>query len=157
MKIQSLVLAFMVLASGPATVSAAEHGIIAGLDVSTGIASGSSSTTDGGAPFAGGGAVTHVKLGEVTGIGAHIGYQPDPAVSVFISYQHVRGDIGWEAVFPLIGVASEFEGSAISNAVTGGFETGNTRVGNLGGTDINPYRISDVWRTSLVASIEFRL
>lgn len=190
---------------------------------------------DGGAALTGGGIVGNVKFGETAGIGGHIGYRLDPALSVSISYQHTRGDIGWDANFPLFGVASSFEGSAASDAVlgnvvynlilsdmsavrataglgvafnslsgvietdkatglfvsyvtdhtrvspmaqigggiqykitanavlgldasiayTGGFETGNTRSGNLGITGINPYKIDDVWRTNLSASIRF--
>lgn len=39
-------------------------------------------------------------------------------------------------------------------AYAGGFETGTTRNGNLGTTGINPYKIDDVWRTTLNASIK---
>lgn len=38
----------------------------------------------------------------------------------------------------------------------GGFKTGNTRSGNLGATPINPYKIDDVWRANLGATIRFR-
>lgn len=38
-------------------------------------------------------------------------------------------------------------------AYAGGFETGNTRTGNLGVTSINPYKIDNVWRGSLGVSI----
>jgi hypothetical protein len=38
---------------------------------------------------------------------------------------------------------------------TGGFETGDTRSGNLGITDINPYKIKDAWRANLGVSINF--
>ncbi|ABE62556.1 conserved hypothetical protein [Nitrobacter hamburgensis X14] len=218
----------------PLSAFATEQGFFAGLDVSGGAAFGSSRTTNGGAPFAGGGVVGNVKLGEVVGVGGHVGYRFDPAMSAFISYQHSRGDIGWEANFPLYGVSSRFEGEAISNAILGnvayefplsdatsirttaglgmtfntlsqvvetdkptgifvadlanhtkigaaaqvglglrhkiasnvvvgldgliayadGFETGNARSGNLGITDINPYRIDDVWRATLSASIK---
>jgi hypothetical protein len=228
----SLVLAF-IAAALPATAFAGEPGFFAGLDVVGGIAAGSSGTINGGAPFAGGGVVNTVKFGKTTGIGGHIGYRFDPSASVFISYQHIQGDIGWNANFPAVGVASGFEGSAISNAVmgnvayefplttatairttaglgftfntltgiaetdkatgiflddvadhttirptaqigagirheiapnitlgldasiayAGGFETGNTRRGNLGITDINPYRIDNVWRANFGASI----
>ena len=38
-------------------------------------------------------------------------------------------------------------------AYAGGFETGDTRNGNLGVTSINPYKIDNVWRGSLGASL----
>jgi len=38
---------------------------------------------------------------------------------------------------------------------TGGFETGATRSGNLGVTPITPYKIDDVWRAGLKASVRF--
>lgn len=41
-------------------------------------------------------------------------------------------------------------------AYTGGFRTGNTRTGNLGKTEINPYKIDDVWRASLGVSLQIR-
>lgn len=44
-------------------------------------------------------------------------------------------------------------GLNVSLGYAGGFETGNTRTGNLGVTDINPYKIDDVWRTDLTASL----
>jgi hypothetical protein len=37
----------------------------------------------------------------------------------------------------------------------GGFETGDTRSGNLGVTAITPYRIDHVWRANLGASLRF--
>lgn len=216
--------------------SAQNTGFFAGLDVSAGLASGSSDTVDGGAPFAGGGVVENVDFGATVGIGGHAGYRFSPALSAFVSYQHSRGDVRWDADFPLIGVASGFEGTAVSNAVmgnlsydvplsgatslefaagaglsfnvlsgvvetdkgtgiflsdvaehtrtspvarigaglrhqvspgvalglnlsasyAGGFETGDTRSGNLGITEINPYKIDDVWRVDLGASVRFR-
>ena len=236
MRFGPLVLVPAILAAVPAMALAGERDFFAGLDVSGGTAFGSSSTTDGGAPFAGGGVVDHVRFGETTGIGGHIGYRFDPAMSIFISYQHIRGDVGWNASFPLFGVSSRFEGSAVSDMITGnaayelalsdatavrataglgvtfnklsglvetdratglfladvaghtkispvaqvgtgvrykftpsavlgldasvayagGFETGTTRSGNLGITDINPYKIDDVWRANLGASISFQ-
>lgn len=41
-------------------------------------------------------------------------------------------------------------------AYTGGFETGTTRTGNLGRTEINPYEIDRVWRASLGVSLQTR-
>ena len=228
-----LVLTSVLAAALPATAVAGEQGFFAGLDAAGGAAAGSSGTKNGGAPFAGGGIVNHVTFGETAGIGGHIGYRFDPAMSAFISYRHIQGGIRWDANFPLVGAASGYKGSAISDALTanvayefplskataitttaglgltfntlsgitetdkptgiflsdvadhtrmspvaqigagirhkiapnaslgldasiaytGGFETGNTRSGNLGITDINPYKIDNVWRASLGASI----
>jgi hypothetical protein len=103
----------------PTAALAGEQGFFAGLDVSGGTAFGSSSTTNGGAPVAGGGVVGDVKFGQTWGIGGHVGYRFDPAISAFVSYQHIRGSVGWNAVFPFYGVSSRFEGSAISNAILG--------------------------------------
>jgi hypothetical protein len=219
----------------PVSARAEDTGFFAGLDWSAGMASGSSKTTNGGAPWAGGGVVSNVKFGGTIGIGGHAGYRFNPALSGFISYQHVRGDVSWDATFPLFGVSSDFKGTAISNVImgnlaydfalsdttsirtsvgiglsfnslsnvverdvatglfladvadrtrtspaaqigagiqhriaphavlglnasvsyTGGFETGDTRSGNLGVTPITPYKIDDVWRTNLTASLRF--
>jgi len=218
----------------PVSALAAEQGFFAGLDASTGAAFGSSKTTNGGAPFAGGGVVDSVKFGAAWGIGGHVGYQFDPAMSAFISYQSIWGGVRWNTNYPSVGASSKFDGMAISNVIlgnvayefplsdattlrttaglgvafntlsnvtetdrptgiflaglashtkvgpaaqvglgfrhriapntvlgldglvayTGGFETGNTRNGNLGTTGINPYRIDDVWRASVSASIK---
>lgn len=213
----------------------AEGGVFfAGFDVSGGWASGSSHTTNGGADFAGGGVVGNVDFGHTLGIGGHIGYRFGSSLSASISYQHIRGDVSWDATFPLFDVTSGFDGNATSHLIlgnlaydwalsdttairasagaglalnslsgvietdvgtglfladvadhtrtspagqiglglhhritpdvtlglnaavsyTGGFATGDTRSGNLGITPITPYRISDVWRTSLGASME---
>jgi hypothetical protein len=217
----------------PTCAIAGDSGFFIGLDVTGGMASGSSSTTNGGAAFAGGGVVDNVKFGGTFGGGGHVGYRFSPALSAFISYQYVRGDVSWDADFPHVGAASSFDGTAISNAVlgnvaydlalsdatsittsagvglsfntlskivetdeptgqflsdvadhthispmaqigvgirqkispnfvlglnasvgyTGGFETGSTRSGNLGVTSITPYKIDDVWRANLSASI----
>jgi hypothetical protein len=230
-----LILAVVVSLSFPVSALAEETGFFAGVDVFGGTASGSSDTRDGGASIAGGGVVNDVKFGKTIGIGGHIGYRFDPAISAFVSYQHINGDIGWDADFPLFGVSSKFDGTAISNAIlgnvaydlplsdsttvgatvgvgitfntlsdvvekdeatgsfladvedhtkvspiaqagisvqhritphavlglnasfayTGGFETGDTRKGNSGTTDINPYEIDDVWRASLGASAQY--
>jgi hypothetical protein len=219
----------------PVSALAKDTGFFTGLDLSGGKAFGSSKTTDGGAPWAGGGVVDNVRFGRTFGIGGHVGYRFDSALSGFISYQHVRGDVSWDAAFPMFGVSSDFKGTAISNVVmgnlaydfalsdttsiqaiagaglsfnslsdvvetdvgtglflsdvkdhtrtspaaqigmgvrhkitpdivlglnasvnyTGGFETGNTRSGNLGITPITPYKIDDVWRVSLGALIRF--
>ena len=47
-------------------------------------------------------------------------------------------------------------GLDVALAYTGGYETGTTRSGNTGITQINPYRIDDVWRVSLGVSFEMR-
>jgi len=233
MRLGSLGLVVLAATAIPESALAAEQGFFAGLDVSGGAAFGSSSTANGGAPFAGGGIAGNVKFGAVVGGGGHVGYRFDPATSAFISYQYSQSDIRWDAAFPMIGASSHYEGKAISNAVlgnvayelplsegttfrttaglgiafntlsgvaetnkptgeflsdlanhtkagvaaqvglglrhriapnavvgldglasyAGGFETGNTRSGNLGVTDINPYRIDNVWRTTLSASV----
>ena len=200
----------------PAPALAGAPGFFVGLDASVGTVSGSSNTTDGGAPFAGGGVVRNVDFGTATGFGGHVGYRFNAAVSAFVSYRRLSSDVRWDADFPLAGVASSFRGKAVAHAVTanigydlaisdavtaqgsglvladvarrtrtkpmaqlslgiehrispgvaagltasasygGGFETGDTRVGNLGVTDINPYRIGHIWRTGLAASVRFR-
>lgn len=230
----SLRLAVLAAIAVPESALAGEQGFFAGLDVSGGAAFGATSTTNGGAPFAGGGIAGDVKLGGVVGGGGHVGYRFDPATSAFISYQYSQSDIRWDAAFPMIGASSHYEGKAISNAVlgnmayelplsevttlrttaglgvsfntlsgvvetnkptgeflsdlanrtkaslagqvglglrhriapnavvgldglasyAGGFETGNTRTGNLGVTGINPYKIDNVWRTTLSASVK---
>jgi hypothetical protein len=212
-----------------------DGGFFAGVDVLTGKAYGSSDTKDGGAPFAGGGVVDEVKFKRTTGLGGHVGYRFDSAWSVFVSYQHSRGDVSWNADFPMLGVASSYKGKATSHIVmgnvaydlalskatalrlsggvgvaynkladveehnrpggeylselaeetkrnwaaqvgvglrhrvttntelgldllatyTGGFETGDSRFGNLGETEIKPYRIDDVWRADLNASVRY--
>src|SRR5690554_2854137 len=101
----------------PLSASAEDIGLFGGLDLSGGVASGSSGTTNGGNPVAGGGIVENVEFGNTVGIGGHVGYRFDPAWSAFLSYQHVRGDVSWDAVFPLFGVTSNFDGTAISNVV----------------------------------------
>jgi hypothetical protein len=112
-------LAVLAAIACPVAASAGEPGFFAGLDVSGGTAFGSSGTTNGGAPIAGGGIVGDVRFGETWGIGGHAGYRFNPAVSAFVSYQHIRGSIGWTAAFPLYGVSSRFDGSAVSNAILG--------------------------------------
>jgi hypothetical protein len=47
-------------------------------------------------------------------------------------------------------------GLTASASYSGGFETGDKRIGNLGVTDINPYRIGHIWRTDLAASLRLR-
>jgi len=44
---------------------------------------------------------------------------------------------------------------SVSVGYTGGFETGDTRSGNLGVTSIAPYKIDDVWRANLGISMRF--
>lgn len=221
----------------PVSALAQDNNFFAGFDLSAGWASGSSSTTNGGAAFAGGGVVNNVHFDKTIGLGGHVGYKLDSALSAFISYQHVRGGVSWDANFPIIGAVSDFRGHAISNAImgnlgydwvlsdltsieasiglglsinslsnivetdgptglflsdvadhsrispaaqigiglqhkitahlalglnaaigyTGGFETGDTRSGNLGITSITPYGIDHVWRASIGASVKLEL
>lgn len=220
----------------PCTAVAEDAGAFGGVDVLGGVASGSSSTIDGGAPSVGGGIVGDVELGPTMGLRGHLGYRFDSSWSAFVSYQHIAGDVNWTADFPVFGVSSAFNGTAASDAIlgniaydlrlsdttvfraaaglgvsfntlsdvietdaptgaflarlaahttiaptaqveagiehavtsnttlglgaslayVGGFETGNTRHGNLGTTAINPYRIDDVWRANIAASIRVR-
>lgn len=102
-----------------ASAQAQDNGFFAGLDVSGGLASGSSDTTNGGADFAGGGVVDNVKFGETLGIGGHIGYRFTPSFSAFIGYQYVQGSVNWDANFPLFNITSDFKGDAISNVLMG--------------------------------------
>lgn len=238
MRFATSILALALSAAQPMAAMAQDQDFFVGIDVLGGMAFGSSSTTDGGGIlplFDGDGVVGNVSFGKTIGIGGHVGYRFDPAWSAILSYQHIRGDISWDATFTNFGGASEFAGDAISNAIIGnvayerplsqatamklsaglgvsfnkltgivetnkptgefvsdvagktkaaplaqigagihhklthsatigldallaytsGFETGNTRSGNLGVTEINPYKIDDVWRTNLGAS--FRL
>lgn len=222
-----------------ATIAAAENrGFFAGLDALGGVAFGSSSTKNGGGlppMFNGDGVVGNVRFGATSGVGGHAGYRFTPSWAALLSYQHLRGDIGWNATFATSGMVAEFDGVATSDvligslayersvsaatalrltaglgvtfnrlsqivetnkaggefisnvagntmvspaaqigagvrhnltdnatigldallAYSGGFETGATRQGNLGVTDINPYRIDNVWRMNLGASVRF--
>ncbi len=99
------------LCPGPA--SAQETGPFAGLDISGGVAGGSSDTTNGGA--FGTGVVGDVEFGETVGIGGHIGYRYTPEFSVSLSYRHIRGDIGWIADYSVS--KSKFEGTATSDVI----------------------------------------
>jgi hypothetical protein len=103
-------------------VIAKDRNIFVGLDLSGGKAFGSSNTKDGGGTpplFQGDGVVHNVKFGETIGIGGHIGYRVTPSWSLFLSYQHVRGDVRWDATYPSFGVSSRFDGKATSNAIMG--------------------------------------
>ena len=226
----------------PLSAFAGESGFFAGIDVSGGTAHGRSSTKNGGGdahtntPGAGG-IVENVKFKDTTGIGGHVGYRFNESLATFITYQHMRGNVSWDADYPTYGggVASSFDGRATSNILmgnvayewaltqatslrasaglgvaynslsniteinkpdgafvskvanhrevspaaqigaglrhkvssnialgldvlvsyTGGFETGVTRSGNIGVTRINAYKINDVWRANLGASLTF--
>lgn len=217
----------------PVLALAEDTDFFVGFDLSGETASGSPGTTDGGAPWAGGSVISNIKFENTAGIGGHAGYRFGPALSGFVSYQYIRGNVSWDAAFPRFSVASSFKGAAISNVImgniaadfalsdttslrasagvglsfntlsnvvervfwteefladladrtrigpaarigagiqhkiaanavvglnasvsyTGGFETGSTRSGNLGITPIRPFRIDDVWRASLGASV----
>ena len=119
MTYRALVSAAATLLLAPVSAFADDAGFFAGLDAAGGIAFGSSDTTDGGAAFAGGGVVENVKLGRVAGIGGHAGYRFDSPLSAFVSYQYLRGDVSWDARYPLFGVASNFEGTAVSHVLMG--------------------------------------
>ena len=233
MRLGPLVLGVLAAVAVPVSALAGEQGFFAGVDATGGMAFGSSGTTDGGAPSGGGGTVSNVKFGGMGGIGGHVGYQFDPALSASISYQHIRGSIGWDTNFAA-GGATRFDGTAISNVVlanvayevpvsertmlrttvgagltfntlsrvvetlppggqlnsiladhteigaaaqvglglrhtiapnvvagldglvayASGFETGSTRNSNTGVSYINPYKIDNVWRAMISASIK---
>ena len=84
---------------------------------------GSSSTTNAGASWGGGGIVDNVRFGTGVGGGLHAGYRFDDARSIFMSYDYSRSDISWEAAFPALGpnTKSRFDGTAVSNALMGNF------------------------------------
>jgi opacity protein-like surface antigen len=210
-----------------------DSGFYAGLDITGGKTFGSSDTRNGGSGLAGGGIVENVEFDDSAGIGGHIGYKLNPALSASVSYQYIRSGLRWDARFPSISAASGFKGHAISHEIMaklsygralsdkasfhvdagagftintlsnvietdvgtglflsnvgehasihpaaqigagiergvtpalkldlktsldyiGGFETGNTRKGNLGVTAITPYKIDRVWRASLGAAM----
>lgn len=238
MRFDTLALAVVISAAWPVVALAEEQDFFFGLDALGGTAFGSSSTKDGGGVlpmFKGDGVVSNVRFGGTIGIGGHFGYRFSPNWSALVSYQHMRGNVSWDAAFPTYGGGSEFDGNATSDAFignvayqrllsditavslkaglgvgfnrlselveanrvtgqfvsnvagktktsplfqigagiqhklignttigldallayAGGFETGDTRRGNLGVTDINPYKIDDVWRANLGASIRF--
>ena len=117
MVLRPWIAATVVAAFTPAPVLAGDTGFFAGLDLSGGAAFGSSETTDGGAPWAGGGVVGNVEFHGAFGIGGEIGYRFDPVLSAFVSYLHSQGGVSWDADFPAFGVASHFEGTAASDAV----------------------------------------
>lgn len=101
----------------PVSASAGETGFFTGIDVTAGKAFGSSDQTNGGAPAAGGGIVKNVKLNDTIGLGGHLGYRFDNAVSVSLGYQHIWGDVSWDANFPAISYTSTYDGTAISDAI----------------------------------------
>jgi hypothetical protein len=230
---------FLLFVSASAVFSTAafaqESGFFAGVDVSGGTTQGSSSTRDGGAPFAGGGIVRNLRMGDTVGFGGHAGYKFSD-LSLFLSYRHARGSVSWDADFPAIGATSNYAGFAVTDAAlvnvaydwplthaltfkasaglgvafntlsgvvendqgtgaflsnvgdhtqvspaarigvgfryalmprmelgldaavdySGGFRTADTRTGNLGVTQIVPYRIDQVWRPSVAVSFQYR-
>ena len=120
-----LALPFLALvpALQPAAAATGEQKLFVGLDLSGGIASGSSSTRDGGGVlplFSGDGEVGNVHFDHTIGIGAHAGYRFNPSWSTFLRYRHVHGSVGFDAFYPSFRVASKFKGSANSDAVLGG-------------------------------------
>ncbi|WP_318912990.1 hypothetical protein [Shinella zoogloeoides] len=70
----------------------------------------------------------HTKIGPVAQVGAGVWHRITP-----------KAVLGLDALV----------------SYAGGFETGNTRFGNLGTTPINPYEIDRVLRVNLGASIRF--
>lgn len=108
-----------VLLVSSVSVAAQDGDFIAGLAVSGGLNYGSSNTKNGGAAFAGGGIVRNLTFDGVAGLGGYVGVRLRPSLSAFISYQHLRGGVSWDAEFPAIGVASSFRGFAHSNIVMG--------------------------------------
>jgi hypothetical protein len=101
----------------PASAFAADAGFFVGLDLTGGKAFGSSDQTDGGAAFGGGGVVENVDFGDTVGIGGHLGYRINEALSVSLAYQHIWGDVSWDANFPAISSVSAFEGTAVSDMI----------------------------------------
>lgn len=95
------------------------EGVFAGLDLSTGVVAGSSSTMNGGGAIGGGGAVYDVGFGQGFGIGGHLGYRFDPAFSVSLSYEHMRAGVSWNVDYALVGTDSAFAGVAAANLLMG--------------------------------------
>lgn len=124
--------AMILLLFSPTLAAAQESGFFAGLDLSAGAAFGSSTTRDGGAPWAGGGIVDKVSFGALSGVGVRAGYRFDPTFSTFGSLDFLRGDVRWRASYPLFGVQSTFEGAAVSTVIMGNlagdFALGETTV-----------------------------
>jgi hypothetical protein len=89
----------------------------AGVDVSGGMATGSSGTKNGGDSFGKGGTVNNLKFKETFGIGAHAGYQFTPALSAFLSYHHTSGDIHFDADFPNRYISTSIKGKAETDAL----------------------------------------
>ena len=95
------------------------EGYFAGVDLSMGLAGGTSSTTNGGAAFAGGGTVYDLRFGQSFSVGGHVGYRFDPAFSVSLSYEHIRTAVSWNVDYPLVPGDSAFRGVAASNLLMG--------------------------------------
>lgn len=113
---QNLFLAVVISSTFSAPAFAGDSGVIAGIDVSGGTAHGSSDTTNGGG-FGGGGVVANVKFGHIVDLGGYVGYRFGTAWSAFLSYQHIRGDIQWDANFPPGLGSTHFSGTAESNVL----------------------------------------
>lgn len=114
---KKLLLAIAVSSVFSTSAFAEESGFFVGIDVSGGVAHGSSDTKNGGG-FGGGGVVDDVKFGNTVGIGGHVGYRFNSSWSTFLSYQHFRGDIDWDANFPppILG-STHFSGTARSDVL----------------------------------------
>jgi hypothetical protein len=119
MSYRLLASAVIALLLAPVSAFADEAGFFAGLDAAGGIAFGSSSTTDGGASFAGGGVVGDVKFKGTAGLGGHAGYRFESPLSAFVSYNYIQGRVRWAAHYPLFGVSSNFKGTTASHSLMG--------------------------------------
>lgn len=124
MNVRAFILCSAVAAALPSAALAEDldKGFFAGIDLLGGFATGSSSTTNGGGTppvYHSDGVVRDVTFGNTLGIGGHIGYRLDPNWSAFASYHYIRGDIGWSADYPSLGIASDFSGDAYSNVLMG--------------------------------------
>lgn len=105
----------VLLVTTPAT--AGETGFFAGLNGGAAFRSGSSGTTDGGAPWAGGGTVSDVRFQTAFLVGAHAGYRFSPNLSAFVSYENISGGVAWQARFPTTTIVSRFNALATSQVV----------------------------------------
>ncbi len=103
----------------PVAAQAEDGPLFAGIDLAAGLAAGTSSTTNGGAAFAGGGVVNNIGFDPALGLGGHLGYRFDPAWTGQLRYSHTRGGVRWDADFTLIGATSQFAGTASSDVIMG--------------------------------------
>lgn len=152
MYLRRLLTAVAVSVLTPISLCAQETPFFAGIDVSGGFADGSSDTVDGG--YFGNGVVGNVEFGETIGVGGHFGYRFSPALSVSVAYQHIRGDVSWDARFPA--AASRFEGTAISDVLLlrGSYDmplSQATTVGISAGAGLSFNTLADVAETDIAS------